>query len=610
MAKSTKTAAKPTAVTVTYDLMSLPTAQHKAGLAGLLLEIESLRNRGKPSPSYRWDDQCPRTIVHVEFTRETTAALFDDIYDAELIEGPPREKPFTKGKGAQKRLVPPLRRAAFIKTDKKGNQTTVEGYVYLELTPSLATLRHYLPSADWVRLWRDLIWQVIRDSKKKAPFIKRAAAKHALADVIAVADGDTDDEAEAAESGRGDGSSWDDLLKYAAANARGTHAVGKLSGALLLGAMERNAEAIPLIGQIEQNLLLHFWPLSILIFVPRFVDRDGGTYLGRRGKKDRSPHFAVALPEVADLREFLRDYPRLLAGLSTKLAGMRPTESIVDLPAEGGLSFIEHLARLIPPHIVESEVGPAISAVDYFHVAKEGNNVKFLATGRVEPRPHLAEDYCEIAGRPDGKPRFANPFFRRALLAALLDDRPWFDPFADVFDEWPHPFFIPTKSSPTFSWFWVDARKKILEVIQAMPTENDVTDPPSDDDVLASAINRFTRRYLDERLKRDIGFDFHKFRKERRSPANPVEAKNLADAVDARQKLAERLFLEFRSRHDQAFVEHFSGTFFRVGHYMGGKLFERIAAALFNGTDKVKTLTLMALSANSWTPLQPREAKQ
>ncbi len=134
MAKSTITskAAKPAQVTITYDLFDLPTAQHKAGLAGLLLQIESMQSRKLPAPVFRWDSEQPRTKVHVDFTPETTVALFDDLYDATWVEGQPREKPYTKGKGDTKKVVPWLRRAPITKPDKKGKETTIDGYVYMD----------------------------------------------------------------------------------------------------------------------------------------------------------------------------------------------------------------------------------------------------------------------------------------------------------------------------------------------------------------------------------------------------------------------------------------------------------------------------------------------
>ncbi len=332
MAKSAikSRAGKPAQITITYDLFDLPTAQHKAGLAGLLLQIESMQSRKLPAPVFRWDEEQPRTKVHVDFTPETTASLFNDLYDATLVEGQPREKPFSKGKGDAKRVIPPLRRVPMTKRDKKGKETTVDGYVYLELTPALSTLRHYLPSqGEWVRLWRDLLWQVVREGRKKAPFIGRAGKKMQVPEGALRAEGDAEASDEK-EDAKADGSSWPDLEKVQAAHASGTFPVGRLSGALLLGAMDKNAETLPLVSRIEHSLLLHFWPLTVLVFVPRFIDQDGESHLGRRSSKSSSPHFAIVVPEVSDLCGFINDCPRLLASLSSEMASFRPRESVID----------------------------------------------------------------------------------------------------------------------------------------------------------------------------------------------------------------------------------------------------------------------------------------
>ena len=146
------TPSTPETVAITYDVFDLPTSQHKAGLAGLLLQIDSMKNRKKLAPDYVWDDGHPNTKVVVHYTQETVRSLFDDLYDATLAPGEPREKPFTKGKGAGKTEVPWIARVPYTKKDKKGNEKTVEGYVYMELTPTLSTLHHYLPvEGEWVR---------------------------------------------------------------------------------------------------------------------------------------------------------------------------------------------------------------------------------------------------------------------------------------------------------------------------------------------------------------------------------------------------------------------------------------------------------------------------
>ncbi len=597
-------AASPEAVAITYDLFDLPTAQHKAGLAGLLLQIESMKNRNKAAPTYGWDEKEGSTKVHVSFTRETTESLFDDLYDAAWIEGAPREKPFFKGKGPARKEVSPIRRMQFTKTDKKGNEKAIDGYVYLELTPALATLRQYLPEqGEWVRLWRDLIRQVIRDSKKKAPFIERAAAKGQpdSASLAAVDDTDADSPGQEGEDGKGkgDGSTWADLLKHHASLVNNTFALGVLSSALLLGAQASNAEIIPFAGRIDQNLLLHFWPLTIMVYVPRFIDSDGNSYIGRRNKDDKSQHFCVAVPEVADLKAFLVDYPRMLTGLNTETAIYRPKESLIDLAAEGGISFIEHLARLAPQLARESEVGCSVSGVDYLHLNKDGNNVKFLTTGRVAFSPHLAEDYLGIVGRPGQKPPFGNPLFRRGLMLALLEDLPWHKPFGKLLAEWPWEFFCEKDDDPKTQRKWLarlfgaDAARRFRELIKE---QNDVNQDESP--------GKRQPRPVDL-IVHDVAKQYVLRRAEAREPNLPKSEAGAVDwrhpkAQNAKADAARDAFLALRSRRDQAFIEHFTGLFGQFGQYLPEQDFLSLADALHEDTDRVKTIALLALSANGY----------
>ena len=68
---------------------------------------------------------------------------------------------------------------------------------------------------------------------------------------------------------------------------------------------------------------------------------------------------------------------------------------------------------------------------------------------------------------------------------------------------------------------------------------------------------------------------------------------------DEKEYVAKSLFLEYRSRRDQAFIDHFAQTLFAVKQFMKDEDQLQLADALFNKTEDVKTLTLMALSANS-----------
>jgi CRISPR-associated protein Cmx8 len=267
------------------------------------------------------------------------------------------------------------------------------------------------------------------------------------------------------------------------------------------------------------------------------------------------------------------------------------------MPAEGALSFLEHLAALSADKATQGQIKYSLSSVEFLHLAKIGNNIKTLANGRIVPRPGLLEDYLRIVGRPGEKAQYGNPLFRRALMQALLDNQSWFQPFGKVFSEWPAEFFVSSEKSPQkLPWFWIDARKKLLEVIQAMPTDLQPGDtPPNADDMLMMLIHRLTQTYLTERAKQKSGIDPENFK-----DGEIISWDKLPKEYnDARRASGESLFLEFRSRRNQAFIDHFAQTFFATKQYLSEDHYTAIGRALLHQTDAVKTLTLMALSATS-----------
>jgi CRISPR-associated protein Cmx8 len=551
--KATKT--PPTTVTVTYDLFDLPTAQHKAGLAGLLLELASLKNRKKNPPVPRVIEQTA-TGATIEFTEPSVQALFDDLYMAEEVEVK------VKSKWANADLV----REEEVEETVDGKVKKVRQFVYRQVQPSGLFLRHYVLHEPWIKLWRDMLWAIPRGiPKTREPYEQRAAGKPCKEGATA----------------------WANLLKVEAERQKNGFHTAPLVGSLLLGAQATNAELLPFEGRAEQNLLLHFWPLTSLVYVPQVVQPDGTSdFVG----------YVLAVPDVVDLIGFTADYPAMLAQLGDQVRGYRPAEALLDLPAQGALSFMEHLARLAGDKAESSELRLSVAAVEFMHVVKTGNTIKTMSSRRIA-KPYTFEDYYAIVGRPREKPPYGNPLFRRGLMLAFLDERPWYRPFDDLFAEWPAEFVVRSEKSPkNLSWFWADARKKFQEVIQAMPTDPQPGDPPPDGDaVLADLLYRLTRQYLMDRAKDKSGIDPGQFR----AGDKIVWEKVPPSFNEARRALAEGLFLEFRSRREQAFVAHFAATFFAVKQFLSPEQYTEIGQALLRRTDDVKTLTLMALSANS-----------
>src|SRR5882672_8085462 len=82
-----KTQSKPiTEVVVKYDLFDLPTAQHKAGLAGILLAIQSMDQRKAPRESIPEVVEQTQATATIRFTETSVRGLFDDLYAARIAE--------------------------------------------------------------------------------------------------------------------------------------------------------------------------------------------------------------------------------------------------------------------------------------------------------------------------------------------------------------------------------------------------------------------------------------------------------------------------------------------------------------------------------------------
>lgn len=566
-------AAEPTEVEVRYDLPSLPTAFHKAGLAGLVLLVGSLKARQVLTDA---EAACSVTAtgVTVTFTEVLLGKLMDDLYDARTVEVAVK----AKWPGAD------IKREETVEEEVNGKTTRTKRFIYDQVQPKGAFFDNVFDGGKeiWRKLWRDMLWNIPRGRPTtREPFNQRAAG----------------------ESCKEGPNGWAELVKVHRARAKSGYHTAALSSALFPGAQAVNAEAVPFEGRAEENLLLHFWPLTALLFVPQEIERDGATNLPPSS-------FTVAVPDVSDLKEFVTDYPRWLADRSPEPRGYRPAQAVIDLPAEGALAFLEDLAVLTKLNVEEGELRFSIGAVEYLHLVKEGNNVKLMAAGRVAPGRKLLSGYRAIVCPTGSAPRYRNSLFRRNLLVALLADEPWHRPFGSALQTFDAGVFIrqprkddekgpPQFANDAYEKFRHEARllSGKLERYNNMP-EPDRADLPRPKPEPAVIINRVVRGYLLARAQDRSGIKLDSFS----ADAEAVDwSKVPGEFNDAKRKLAESLFLEFRSRREQAFVDHFAATFFSVTQRLNTSDRLELAQLLTDGTrrDDLKTLTLLALSANS-----------
>lgn len=586
-------------VTLEYDLMTLPTAQHKAGLAGLVLSIQEMndpsRHRGDDGldrdadvPELKW---LSDTSVEITLTENSCQMLFDDCYRAimgevevekawknvEVLRTGEKEK---KVLGADKTKIV----KTFVHPNLEPRNPFLARYLFRELKDSKKDL--------WYKLWRDMLFQIPRAIPATRNPYKQTVGGSCK---------------EGAEM-------WKELVKFAKDRDDEKFRVTKLSSALLLGAQDSTAENVGFLERVDNVLALNFWPLTTVIYVPFLLELDAAN--PKRSRMEAAG-FSLAIPEVSNLKLFCSCFPRVLEKLRTdaKPQGYRPRNACVEVAGEASLDLLSQQAWLASEKVKEVSLAGVISAVEYIHLKKRRNNVKTLASGRVSPDPKLLRRYDQI------RSQYFSPLFRSIRLAGIFDrtSKRWWESFAKPLNTLPVEFFINTPDIPYFvKYFQRDvlvafSQEDNQELLKKETDMSQQTDsPPPAKAKEAKSIERIimnmVRSYILQKTADKTGVNYETIKAEFKSsssqndqadekPRSPERNK----FEDARKKLGMRLFLEVRSRHGSDFASYFAEHFGAVQQYTiaSGNDFQKVCDALLKSPEDVRVITLLALSANS-----------
>ncbi len=237
-----KKAIQPESITVRYDLYELPTAQHKAGLAGLLLQIDSMNERraaGALPPIFELPSIVDRTssYVTIRFTERSIWNLFDDLYDAEVVEQDRKQKQQNKEPKYTKEVDAPDAASGKLRKEKR--------YVYDAVRPVGSFLGRFTDGArkDWHKLWRDMLLTIPRNQDATLGPYKDMAQ-------LRLARGDSGEWPRMDAARRKDDkkcylfcreglAAWDDLVRFERSRSSGQLATTGLSGAVLLGVQDK-----------------------------------------------------------------------------------------------------------------------------------------------------------------------------------------------------------------------------------------------------------------------------------------------------------------------------------------------------------------------------------
>ncbi len=538
-------------LTLDYQLAELPSSQHRAGLAGLVLVVQWLERQPAFKQKIEEGAICKLTRLDdkgatLELNQAGLAALFDEIYDASTEE---QERPQPL-KNKQKEVIPPLREEEREETDAKGKKKTKTVYIYPIVVPRGSFLADpsYDQSSDgkngrWVKLWRDMVWSILRGvPATRKPFEVRA-------------------EGVAAEDAK---AVWPQLLQPSEFTV-------DLPSTYFLGAQANNAENIPFKDRARFQLLLHFWLFAAQIYVPAVVNNEG--------KRD-FVGYAIAIPDVANLNRFCGRLPKILKERSVELSGYRPRDCIVDLAVESALDLMNRLRDRLTQTAGEQATASTVFGIDVIHTEKQGNNVRLLSMNRLNPEEAMIDEYAHI------RESFWSPLFRRQCLLNLVNHSPWYSDFDALLCTLPYELSIED------DYFRRDVRKKIEALIEGQEQMSETAA------IIEPMIFQLVKNYVGRKLKSKYDLEWKsewKGLKQEDLNKQPGYTKY----TEMKAKVAKSAFLDIRSRTEQMdFINYFVCSLCSVPQYLKSDDFVALTQVLYQDTDKIRTLTLLALSAN------------
>ncbi|WP_061249186.1 type I-MYXAN CRISPR-associated protein Cmx8 [Leptospira alstonii] len=550
-------------ITLEYKLHELPSSQHKSGLAGLVLMVRWLTKRNPHKVKGILEElECTDKIYKLRIDKEGMKSLFDETYSASWEEQE-RDKPLKNSR--TKEEIPYKRKetkAVDIVDKKTGEniQKEKEIYIYDVVVPSGSFLKDMDNSQEsaWIKLWRDMIWNILRGIPTTRIVYENRASKEDNKDYLEV---------------------WNNLIKI-------TTKKSEIQGTYFLSSQDKNAEGVPFLDQNKNFLLLHFWPFISQIYIPQKLEYDNSS----KKYKPSDDGFAICIPEILDLKNFCLDYEEFLKSRDNTILGFRPRASKIFVLQEAGWDSFERLKISLTKLEGAKKYSDLVNGIDVFRFIKEGNNINNKANFRIRPDDITLKEY--EAFKNDN---YFDSIFKRQILTNLSENKSWHEDFGKLFKTSGYEYFIGKGKTKDVN-FSNDVNKKFKGLINSIHKEHTMENSLETDEKEISSENLksleqiiywMIRNYISIRLASKYGF-----KKEDIKTNKYVEMK---------EKLAKETFLAIRSRTGGDFISYFSSSICSVGQYMNEERFLTLTKALFDETDKVRTLSMLALSAVSYT---------
>jgi CRISPR-associated protein Cmx8 len=279
----------------------------------------------------------------------------------------------------------------------------------------------------------------------------------------------------------------------------------------------------------------------------------------------------LGVPDIAILDEFIFAWDEVARRRGCEPSGYVPRDAVIDLAAEAGLDVVRRCNEAIVKQGILS-TRRWLTAVDVFHVEKDGNNIHLRGISRIVPQTQQDDEYARVHGG-----HYWSPLFRRQRISNVLEGKPWWWGFARLCSTTPDEMTIGHDS------FQHDCRAALTEI----EMKQNVTEA---DQTLEHLIFRRVQAYVLGKTERKYDLSWSKAQG---SPGLEKEYR------EKREKVGREAFLAVRSRTGADFVAYFTSTICSVPQHASEETFIEIARALMDQKDieRVRSLTLLALSA-------------
>ncbi len=570
-------------VTLKYTLSQLPSSQHRAGLAGLLLMVRWLQKQ----PEFKSLAGAKLKVtslnadtVTIQFNLAGFTALMKTHFSA-AFEDREREKK----RANSKQKFKTIRRKVCNPATSKTKLTTF--YIYTDIVPKGDLVRSFEPISKrdspsqsevelaepidsqnlvWTKLWQEVTWAVLRPrDKQRLPF-KTMANDTEPSEIEKI---------------------WNLLQDKPDSKV-------PLSSTYMLGAQAKNNERVQFTDLAKNRFLLNFWSYVAQIYLPIIVDMKG---------KVKFNGYAIVIPDVRHLAAFCEHFPTILQQRKTEELWGKPRSAIVRNLEETGLNSLGSIHIYLSQIKSELSIDRLLFGMDVFHIFrpqdKPQSKPQMLSIKRYLPHSNAIAEFTQL------RDKLYSPLFRQQYWKNLTRDLARINGFYALLRN------SPTADTLKNSWFCQDFRtvfspnnntmeQKEFEVTTSEKNEkSDLTDNSksnrpkeiSIESLLLRLLKTYTRHQLEKRsgLKWDENWNNLKTKELKEIAAyQNYKKKRQQIIVDLHHDLC-------RPRAVHEFLAYFAAKFTDVYQYITTEEYLLLAKLIQTEPEQIRVLCLLAL---------------